>query len=1105
MVRGAADQSVVDDGVDKERKKKNRRSNRRSNRNASVSVSGSASTSISEIHGEAMQTLRNGNKTSFVSHSSSRQQGLDLHPSNNQESTKASDVTFCSMPTMHINEPDSVETSSMHHLLPADLVGEVVSESCPTMTAHDGWEYINEEVYAQSPIFLPHLSREAVNEALEKGYALRALFHVNAHNQLEAYCKIDGVQTDVLISGIAAQNRAVEGDVVLIKVDPLSLWTKMKGLGNNLALAEYSNFLSEANEKRGDTYKGKNKVELGYDRVNSNCTMLAEEFHNEDVFAPGETSYLESIEPACYNYVNGYHLATSDSTYVGFSDQQYAVESLSAIISLNPLKRPTGRVLAIIKSSPRRDCIVGYLNVNQWFNYRDRYEKNMKKKCLRISEHDYIQLTPTDPRFPEMMVLVKDLPDCINKRLEEGDATLEMELVAAQILCWGEESPFPQARVSCVFGQGGEVEPHVNAILYENAVCCSEFSQESLSCLPSVPWEVPTEEFKSRKDLRNLCIFTIDPSTATDLDDALSIERLSDGIFRVGVHVADVSYFVLPDTALDMEAQLRSTSVYMFQYKIPMLPLLLTENLGSLNPGVDRLAFSIFWDLNSSGNVVDRWIGYTIIRSCCKLSYENAQDIIDGKIDAESFNTSGNGLPQLYGNFEWANVIRSIRSLHEVSKTLKEKRFSEGALQLESSKPEFLLDEDGTPYDTMLSERKESNFLVEEFMLLANRTAAEVICRAFPESALLRRHPAPNIRKLKEFEAFCQKHGLELDTSSSGQFHQSLERVRVKLKDDSVLFNIIMNYAARPMQLASYFCSGDFKDNVDWSHYGLGVPLYTHFTSPLRRYPDIVVHRTLAAALEAEELLWDYKRKLLKEKQSDEIKGRFLSGIYYEKDALESMEGREALSAAALRHGVPCTNVLADVAAHCNDRKLASRNVKDACEKLYMWVLLRKKEVLLSEAKVLGLGPRFMSIYIHKLAIERRIYYDEVEGLKVEWLEATSTLVLNLGTYKRSCRRGGLANYRLLEDVALVTRPYDQKEEQSMSGGSANECIATNVGVAGSSCPCLDPTSKCGFDPGVFPMTVHLLSTIPVALHAVGGDDGPLDIGVRLYMSTYLG
>ncbi|TXG52946.1 hypothetical protein EZV62_022115 [Acer yangbiense] len=1051
MMKGAVEQPLVEDVVDREKKKKNRRSNRRSNRNSSVS----ASTSVNEVNGETIQCLKNGSQSKNITSS---------------ELTSASNVSFSSMPTMHINEPGSVEARSMQNQPDVDP------------------SYQNEG-YGQSKIFSAHWSVEAVNEALAKGDAFKALFRVNAHNRLEAYCKIDGVQTDILISGIAAQNRAVEGDFVLIKVDPLSMWTKMKGLANNSAPLEDSNLLPEANEMNGDSCKG---------------------FHYYDGFLLGETStsHPVRIESAGYNFINGHHPSTSDSTHIGpirVNEDMNSVERLSSMIGLYPSKRPTGRVVAIIERSSRRDGLVGFLNVNQRFNFRGGYKKDLKKNkgSLLISECEYVQLTPTDPKFTEMMVLVKDLPDCIKKRLEEGDSTVEMELVAAHIDDWGEGSLLPQAHVSHVFGRGGEVEPQINAILFENAICCSEFSPESISCLPHVPWEVPSEEFFSRKDIRNLCIFTIDPSTATDLDDALSIERLSDGIFRIGVHIADASYFVLPDTALDKEAQIRSTSVYMLKRKIPMLPMLLSENLGSLNPGVDRLTFSIFWDLNAVGDIIDRWVGRTVIRSCCKLSYEHAQDITDGKIGLENSNTSGNGLPQLHGHFKWADVIGSIKSLYEVAKTLKDKRFCNGALQLESSKPVFLFDENGTLYDSVLTERKDSNFLVEEFMLLANRTAAEVISRAFPDSALLRMHPAPNMRKLKEFESFCYKHGLELDASTSGQLHQSLQRAREKLKDDSVLFDILTNYASRAMQLASYFCSGDFKENADWSHYGLAVPIYTHFTSPLRRYPDIVVHRALAAALEAEELYRKYRRISPKENREEEVAGRCFTGIYYDKDAAESLEGREALLAAALKHGVPGMNILADVAAYCNDRSLACRNVKDACDKLYMWVLLKKKEVLLTEARVLGLGPRFMSVYIHKLAIERRIYYDDVEGLMAEWLEATSTLVLNLFALKRSSRRGGYSNYRPLEDVALVVSPYDLKEEQD-TRGSVNKSSAADAGDADTIRQCLEPISNYGINPGVFPLTVHLLSTIPVALNAVGGTDRPPEIGVRLYMSSYL-
>ncbi|KAF2291431.1 hypothetical protein GH714_024017 [Hevea brasiliensis] len=634
-----------------------------------------------------------------------------------------------------------------------------------------------------------------------------------------------------------------------------------------------------------------------------------------------------------------------------------------------------------------------------------------------------------------------------------------MELVGAHIDNWDEESPFPYARVSHIFGRGSEMEPQINAILFENAIYCSEFYSESLSCLPSKAWEVPAEELTIRRDLRNLCIFTIDPSTATDLDDALSFERLPNGSVRVGVHIADVSYFVLPDTALDKEAQSRSTSVYMLRRKLPMLPPLLSENLGSLNPGEDRLAFSIFWDLNSVGEILDHWIGRTVIRSCCKLSYELALDMVDGMISEETCDTLGNRLP------------RCMALLNG---------------------------------QIMLCEQEESSFLVEEFMLLANRTAAEIISRAFPDSALLRRHPEPNMRKLREFEAFCCKHGLEMDTSS-GHFHQSLEHIREKLKDDSVLFDIVMSYASRPMQLATYFCSGVMKDNInDWGHYALAIPFYTHFTSPLRRYPDIVVHRTLAAAIEAEEL-YTRSRKISHKVRLGEELTRFFTGIYFDKDAAESSEGREALSAAAIKHRVPCTELLAGVAAYSNDRKLASRHVKDACDKLCMWVLLKKKEFLLSDARVLGLGPRFMTIYIQKLAIERRIYYEEVEGLTVEWLEATSTLVLNLCAYKRTFKRASPGNYRALNEVAWVISPCNLNAEAGTVGRFANECNVTPSGKNGLASRHVDPVSESEIEPVVFPLTVRLLSTIPVALHAVGGDDGPIDIGVRLYYKLSTG
>ncbi|PON59824.1 Nucleic acid-binding, OB-fold containing protein [Parasponia andersonii] len=1116
-MKGSVEQVVVEkieDG-DKEKKKK-RRSGRRSKQNPSPSA---LCNSVNQMPGEASEHLGNGGAINATT--SLGQHKLEICPPDEIGFANASNVAFNSLPPIHINgRANQVNMQSSQNGIshPSDPGGKMFSKSCPESLTYkaSSYSFMNKgfpspylmENYAQKNFFSPHWSLEAVNDALEKGDIFKALFCVNAHNRIEAYCKIEGVPTDVLISGIGAQNRAVEGDIVAVKVDPLSLWTKMKSSTascKNSLVVEDINLVSESNNVTGNSCKGKGKIDVDSEYAYHGNHLSPEmELYSERETFLDEPYQSGTIVESSYDHVDVNHSYALDSSRAGSSSglnyTRNAVEKICAVISSYPSKRPTGKVLAVIERSPRRDAVVGFLNVKQWISYQEICRKDAKKSksALAFADHEYIQLTPTDPRFPKMMVLVQCLPKCLKERLENGDVTLEMELVAARIDNWGEDSLVPQACVSHTFGRAGELEPQLTAILFENAICSSEFSPKSLACLPHLPWEVPLEEFRSRRDLRNLCIFTVDPSTATDLDDALSVERLSNGVLRVGVHIADASYFVLPDTELDKEVQIRSNSVYMLKKKLPMLPPLLSENLGSLNAGVDRLAFSVFLDINLCGDIVDRWIGRTVIRSCCKLSYEHAQEIIDGPTNSGSFAFSGNSSPQLHGHFEWLDVISSIKDLHELSKILREKRYRDGALGLESSKVVFLFDENGNPYDSMLSERTTSNFLVEEFMILANRTAAEVISRAFPDSVLLRRHPEPNMRKLKEFEAFCCRHGLELDTSSSGQFHLSLKRIREKLKDDSTLFDILMNYASRPMQLATYFCTGDLKDNEnDWGHYALAVPLYTHFTSPLRRYPDIVVHRALSAVIEAEEMYLKHQRTLNKFQDGPEVMGKCFTGINFEKDATESLECREALSAAALKHRVPDSELLAKVAAYCNDRNLASRRVKDACDKLYMWALLKKKQILLSEARVLGLGPRFMSIYVQKFGIERRIYYDEVEGLMIEWLESTSTLVLTLYPNRRSLRRGSPGKWRPVEDVALIVSPCDLKAEIGSSNEHANSSVGRSATISKSS------SLEIEIGPSVFPLTARLLSTIPVVLHAIGGDDGPLDIGARLYMSSY--
>uniref|UniRef100_A0A1D1Y3E7 DIS3-like exonuclease 2 n=1 Tax=Anthurium amnicola TaxID=1678845 RepID=A0A1D1Y3E7_9ARAE len=974
-MRGAGDQMATTaapafapapgDEADKDRRKQRRRSSRRAKQTTVCTGAG----------GEAGHKGFDGSGSGGAGGSGSR------HPVEGdgvRVEEKLSEVAFSSLPTMRIDAAGEGLTGhgeASSSMPPALAVGGGgISKSCPLPGSFP--EDRSREIFrgAQSPKgFDPHWSEDAVSQAIEKGCAFRAVLRVNAYNRLEAYCTVEGLPVDVLISGAAAQNRAVEGDVVALMLDPVASWTRLKGSvgqSSNSVSAVDSNGSSEVINVNNESEK---EASFGHSYCNGNMPPFGKSYHCHEKNGVGEAILSDlGNEPTRASCLpNGQQSFTLEMLSTGCDledgEGKRSLRRICAMINSSPSKRPTGRVLAIIEPSGRRDAVVGFLSCKKLANGKICRKGNYGLAfSQKHSDGETVRLIPTDPRFPEMVVSVNSLPDYLKEKLRGNESTVEKELLAAQIKDWSEESPLPQAHVLHIFGQGGEIEPQIAAIFFENAISSVNFSPESLFCLPEVPWKIPFEEIERRKDLRNLCTFTIDPSRAIELDDALSVERVTEDVYRVGVHIADVSYFVQPDTALDTEAQARSTSVYILQHKLPMLPSLLSEKLVSLLPSEDKLTFSIIWEITLSGNIVGQWIGRSVIRSCCKLSYEHAQNIIDGY-------DSGTSIPALHGQFDWQDLKNAVRTLHKISRKLKENRFENGALWLNNVKLELLFDEFGNPYDSILRQMTESNFLVEEFMLLANKTAAEIISRTFPDSALLRRHPEPNLRKLKEFKAFCSKHGFELDTSSSGQLHLSLVNIREMLKDDPVFSDILVSYASRPMQLASYICTGDFRDREDeWAHYALGVPQYTHFTSPLRRYPDIIVHRTLLAALEAEEM-YIGQRKLLVTTNNGEESNAFsnscFTGILFDKAAAESTLGKEALNSATLKYRIPSAIELSEIVVHCNERKLASRQAEDSGEKVYMWALLRNKEAIISEARVMGLGPKFMSVYVHKLAV----------------------------------------------------------------------------------------------------------------------------------------
>ncbi|XP_065413675.1 DIS3-like exonuclease 2 isoform X6 [Chrysemys picta bellii] len=534
------------------------------------------------------------------------------------------------------------------------------------------------------------------------------------------------------------------------------------------------------------------------------------------------------------------------------------------------------------------------------------------KKCAMFS--------PVDHRVPRAYVSLADCPPDFMSRPEDYSSTLFI----CRIVDWREDSNFAIGQMAKSLGQAGEIEPETEGILTEYGVDFSDFSRDVLECLPqSLPWVIPPAELANRRDLRKECIFTIDPSTARDLDDALSCKQLPDGNVEVGVHIADVSYFVLEGTALDQVASGRATSVYLVQKVIPMLPRLLCEELCSLNPMKDRLTFSVMWKMTPEGKILDEWFGRTVICSCVKLSYDHAQSMIENP--SKVFEPEE--LPPVSPQHTVDEIHQAVLNLHQIAKHLRKQRFIDGALRLDQLKLSFTLDkESGMPQGCYIYQYRDSNKLVEEFMLLANMAVAHQIYRSFPQQALLRRHPPPQTKMLNDLMEFCDQMGLEIDFSSAGALHKSLNETFGADSYAEARKEVLTNMFSRPMQMALYFCAGVLEDETLFRHYALNVPLYTHFTSPIRRFADILVHRLLSASLGS---------------------GR---PVQMRKEAIQKQ------------------------ADHCNDRKMASKRVQELSADLFFAIFVRECGPLESEAMVMGVLNKAFDVLVLRFGVQKRIY-----------------------------------------------------------------------------------------------------------------------------------
>ncbi len=440
-------------------------------------------------------------------------------------------------------------------------------------------------------------------------------------------------------------------------------------------------------------------------------------------------------------------------------------------------------------------------------------------KIVEVIERSATEFVGTIQKSLKYAFLIPDsrrMPVDIFIPLNKLNGAENGEKAIAKLGEWPKGADSPFGEIIQVLGKAGENNTEMHAILAEFGLP-NQFSDNIEAAAKNIDVEIKAEEIKKRRDMRKVTTFTIDPDDAKDFDDALSIQQLKNGNWEIGVHIADVSHYLKEGSPLDQEAYDRATSVYLVDRVVPMLPEVLSNFACSLRPNEDKYCFSAIFEMSDDTKIHNQWFGRTVIHSDRRFAYEEAQKIIE----------TGEG-----------DFAKEINTLDKLSKQLRIDRFKKGSINFHSIEVKFKLDDKGEPLGVFLKEQKDANKLIEDFMLLANRKVAEFIgSQEKAKPFVYRVHDNPDPDKLQTFSQFIKKFGYRIDTTSPKGISQSLNRLMTAVKGKSEE-QLISQLAIRTMAKAIYTTK-----NV--GHYGLCFKYYSHFTSPIRRYPDVMVHRLL--------------------------------------------------------------------------------------------------------------------------------------------------------------------------------------------------------------------------------------------------------------------
>jgi len=483
------------------------------------------------------------------------------------------------------------------------------------------------------------------------------------------------------------------------------------------------------------------------------------------------------------------------------------------------------------------DVFVSQKNLNHSLNgdkvkvylYAKKKSSQLEGEVVQIIERSkdtFVGTIEISNTYAFLMPVSRNMPYDIFIPFKSLNGAQNGQKVIVRLTEWPQKAKNPVGEVIDILGFAGDNTTEMHAILAEFDLPY-KFPDGVEQFAENIPIEITAAEIAKRKDFRKITTFTIDPVDAKDFDDALSIQQLKNGNWEIGVHIADVTHYVQASDTIDKEAYERATSVYLVDRVVPMLPEVLSNNVCSLRPNEEKLCYSAVFEIDENANIINQWFGKTIINSDKRFTYEEAQTILENK----------EGI-----------LSAELLKLDELAKKLREFRFKKGAIAFEKAEVKFKLDENGKPLSIYYKEAKDSNRLIEEFMLLANRKVAELIGnpkeKGTAKTFVYRIHDKPNTDKLNSFAGFIKKFGYKIKLTSSKAIASSINQLLLDIHGKKEQ-NVIEALAIRSMAKAVYS-----TNNI--GHYGLAFDHYTHFTSPIRRYPDMMVHRLLDKYLKNE-------------------------------------------------------------------------------------------------------------------------------------------------------------------------------------------------------------------------------------------------------------